>query len=104
MALLHAVTLSNPDKLATLRRLDQFRLWYSLDDKRFCLCCSEIITGHDVQVIGGTRGTGPLRIVCPTESCPAIPMDWILPTEEILNRRRRALATIDGDISSRVGI
>lgn len=88
MALRYAIKLSDLDKLDTLQRLDRFRKWRSLDEKRFCLCCSEIITGHDIKVIGGARGTGPLRIVCPTESCQAIPLDWILPTEEILERHR----------------
>jgi len=88
MALRFAINLSNLDKLAALRRLDQYRTWRSLDDKRFCLGCSEIITGADIQVVGGTRGTGPLRIICPTQDCSAIPIDWILPTDEILDRRR----------------
>jgi hypothetical protein len=90
MARLYAIELSNLDKLAALRRLDQYRTWHSLDDKRFCLSCSEIITGDDIQVVGGTRGIGPLRIICPTQDCSAIPIDWILPTDEILDRRRPA--------------
>jgi len=90
MARLYAIELSNLDKLAALRRLDQYRTWRSLDDKRFCLGCSEIITGADIQVIGGTRGTGPLRIICPTQDCSAIPIDWILPTDEILDQHRCA--------------
>lgn len=101
MASLSAIKLSDLDKLDILQRFDQFRAWRSLDDKRFCLCCSEIITGHEIQVVGGTRGTGPLRIACPTESCQAIPMDWILPTKEILIRYRKTLAAKDGDSFSR---
>ena len=101
MALLYSITLSDVDKIDILRRFDQFRRWRSLDEKRFCLCCNEIITGHEIQVIGGTPGTGPLRITCPTENCQAIPMDWILPTEEILRRHRKPLAAMDGDSSSR---
>ena len=92
VSLLAAVRLGDQDKLETLRRLDQFRHWHSLDDKRYCLGCGKLISGRQIQVIGGTRGNGPLRIICPTQRCPAIPMDWVLPTDEVLanNSRPRA--------------
>src|SRR5881227_4190293 len=77
-------TLSDVEKLDVLRRLDQFREWHSLDDKRFCLVCGKIIVGLQIQIAGGTRGNGPLRLSCPTERCNSIPMDWVLPTDEIL--------------------
>jgi len=78
------INLSDADKLDALRRLDQFRPWGSLDEKRYCLVCGEIITGEQIVVTGGTRGNGPLRINCPTERCHSIPMDWILPTDEVM--------------------
>ena len=84
MALSPPVTLSDADKLEALRRLDQFRHWRSLDEKRYCLVCGKIITGRQIEVAGGTRGNGPLRLSCPTERCHSIPMDWVLPTDEIL--------------------
>jgi hypothetical protein len=84
MVLSPPITLSEVDKLDVLRRLDQFRQWRSLDEKRFCLVCGKIITGRQIQVVGGTRGNGPLRLSCPTERCNSIPMDWVLPTDEIL--------------------
>jgi hypothetical protein len=84
MALVSPIKLSDEEKLEILQRLDQFRLWHSLDEKRYCLVCSKIITGQEIQVIGGTRGNGPLRIICPTEHCNAIPMDWVRPTDEVL--------------------
>ena len=77
-------TLSDADKLDVLRRLDQFREWHSLDDKRFCLVCGKIINGWQIQIDGGTRGNGPLRLSCPTERCNSIPMDWVLPTDELV--------------------
>jgi hypothetical protein len=92
MALSPPITLSNVDKLDVLRRLDQFRQWRSLDEKRFCLVCGKIITGHQINVAGGTRGNGPLRLSCPTERCNSIPMDWVLPTDEILARLEKAVA------------
>jgi len=77
-------TLSNLEKLDVLRRLDQFREWHSLDDKRFCLVCGKIINGWQIQITGGTRGNGPLRLSCPTQRCNSIPMDWVLPTDELM--------------------
>jgi hypothetical protein len=84
MALSPQVTLSDSDKLEALRRLDQFREWRSLDDTRFCLVCGKIISGRQIQVDGGTRGDAPPRLNCPTERCNSIPMDWALPTDEVL--------------------
>lgn len=84
MSFLPPIQLSDSDKLDTLRRLDQFRKWQSLDDRRYCLCCSNLINGREIQIVGGTRGTGPLRVICPTERCNSIPMDWALPTDDIL--------------------
>jgi hypothetical protein len=84
MALVSPIKLSDEEKLEILQRLDQFRLWHSLDEKRYCLVCGEIITGREIQVIWGKRGNGPLRIICPTEHCKAIPMDWVRPTDEVL--------------------
>ncbi|PYJ93710.1 MAG: hypothetical protein DME54_01015 [Verrucomicrobia bacterium] len=84
MALASGVHVSDEEKLQILRRLDQFRHWHSLDDKRYCLVCGKIITGHQIQLMGGTRGNGPLRMICPMEGCHSIPMDWVLPTDEIL--------------------
>ena len=72
------------DKLHALQRLDQFRDWRSLDDRRYCLVCGQIITGRLIQVAGGVLGNGLLRLSCPTERCNSIPMDWALPTDEIL--------------------
>ena len=92
MALSPPVKLSNVDKLDALRRLDQFRQWRSLDEKRFCLVCGKIITGQQIKVAGGTRGDGALRLSCPTERCNSIPMDWVLPTDEILARVEKLAA------------
>lgn len=84
MGLLPPLKLSDEEKLATLQRLDQFREWHSLDERRNCLSCGALITGRQVQMVGGSRGTGPLRAICPTRNCHSIPMDWALPTDEVL--------------------
>ena len=90
VALLEATKLSDEEKLEVLRRLDQFRQWHSLDEKRYCLVCGNLISGRQIQVAGGTRGNGPLRLCCPTERCNSIPMDWVLPTDEILAKVERS--------------
>jgi hypothetical protein len=92
MVLSPPVRLPDADKLDVLRRLDQFRQWRSLDEKRFCLVCGNIVTGRQIQVAGGTRGDGLLRLSCPTEHCNSIPMDWVLPTDEILAKVERMAA------------
>ena len=84
VALSTATKLSDNEKLEALRRLDQFLQWPSLEEKRYCLVCGKIITGQKIQVVGGTRGNGALWLNCPTEGCNSIPMDWVLPTDEIL--------------------
>src|SRR5437870_3538962 len=84
MVLLVPIQFADADKLQILRHLDRYRTWRSLDEKRYCLACGRIVRGHDVQVVGGTRGTGPLRVVCPTRGCHSIPMDWVIPTDEVL--------------------
>jgi hypothetical protein len=84
MTLVSSVNLSDEEKLDVLRRLDQFRWWHSLDEKRYCLVCREIITGREIQMIGGTRRNTQPRIICPTERCNAIPMEWVRPTDEVL--------------------
>jgi hypothetical protein len=81
-----SITLSDADKLDVLRMLDQFRQWQSLDEKRYCLVCGKIISGQQIQVAGGTHSDEPLRLSCPTAQCNSIPMDWVLPTDEILAR------------------
>ena len=86
MPLLSPIELSGADKLDILRRLDRYRKWHSLDEKRYCLACGQIIEGRDILVVGGTRGTGPLRLICPTGNCHSIPMDWVIPSDEVLAR------------------
>jgi hypothetical protein len=84
MTVLAPLELAEKDKLQVLQRLDQFRQWRSLDEKRYCLVCGKIVTGREIQLIGGRRGNEPLRVICPTNGCHSIPMDWVRPTEEVL--------------------
>jgi len=84
--LLSPIELSDAEKLEILQQLDRYRKWQSLDEKRYCLACGHIIDGRGILVVGGTRGTGPLRLICPTQRCHAIPMDWVIPSEQVLAR------------------
>jgi hypothetical protein len=84
-----ATRLADDEKLEVLRRLDQFRQWHSLDEKRYCLVCGTLISGRQIQVADGTHGNGSLQLSCPTEGCNAISMDWVLPTSEILLKVER---------------
>ena len=92
MALSTATRLSDEENLEALRRLDQFRQWHSLEEKRYCLVCGNLISGRQIQVAGRTPGNGPLRLSCPTEGCNSIPMDWVLPTDEILAKVEKMAA------------
>jgi hypothetical protein len=85
-ALLSPIEPTDFEKLEILQRLDRYRKWQSLDEKRYCLACGHFIDGHGILIVGGTRGTGPLRLICPTERCHAIPMDWVIPNEQMLAR------------------
>jgi hypothetical protein len=84
--------LSDEEKLEALRRLDQFRQWHSLEEKRYCLVCGNLISGWQIQVAYGTRSNGSLRLSCPTEGCNSIPMDWVLLTDEILAKVEKMAA------------
>jgi hypothetical protein len=92
VALSSPIKLWDSDKLRILQRLDKHRQWRSLDEKRYCLVCGKLITGRDIEVIGGL-GTETLRIVCPTRDCHSIPMDWVLPTDEVLSHTARSTET-----------
>lgn len=78
------IDISDEEKLHILRRLDQFRQWQSLEEKRYCLVCGEIITGRQIHVIRDTHGKQIKRIACPTIGCDSIPMEWVQPTEDVL--------------------
>jgi hypothetical protein len=75
---------TDEEKLNLLQRLDRFRVWNSLDDKRYCLVCGQIVTGRGIQVVRPARGGARLRILCPTPHCDSRPVAWALPTEEVL--------------------
>jgi hypothetical protein len=78
------VGLCDNEKLRVLQRLDQFREWHSLDDKRYCLVCGEIITGREIRVIRNVLEREPQRVACPTKDCDAASIEWVQPTDDVL--------------------
>jgi hypothetical protein len=75
------VRLDPSDRLILLRRLDRFRNWQSLDDRRFCRCCHKFISGRQIEVIDATAADEALRVACPTTDCPSNVEDWVYPNE-----------------------
>jgi hypothetical protein len=69
------------DKLAALRRLDQSRAWNSLDDQLYCTGCKTVISGRQIEVVGGTNGLRALHLKCSTPGCLSTPADWIMPVK-----------------------
>ena len=78
------VGLCDKEKLHVLQRLDQFREWHSLDDRRYCLGCGEIITGREIRVIKDVHAKESQRVACPTKDCDAVPMEWVQLTDDVL--------------------
>ena len=76
---------SAEDKLAALRRLDKSRAWNSLDDQLYCTICKNVISGRQIEVVGGTNGLRPLRLKCSTPGCLSTPADWTLPVNQTLS-------------------
>ncbi|MEO8440533.1 MAG: hypothetical protein ABI540_09975 [Spartobacteria bacterium] len=72
------ILLSPEEKLETLRALDIFHRWQSIDEKRTCRRCGQTITGREIKVIRSGRGQGSLRLECPTEGCPSVPLEWMV--------------------------
>jgi hypothetical protein len=79
-----SIKLSDAEKLHVLRKLDEFWEWHFLDEKRYCLVCGQIITGREIKMIENRCGGLPPRLICPTEHCDSVPMEWVPPTEEVL--------------------
>ena len=81
----------NDRRLALLQRLDHFREWRTLDDRRICLACDSEFSGHDVRVHRATRS-----LQCPTRGCRGTPREWAYPgnpltSETVYNDWWRAL-------------
>jgi hypothetical protein len=77
MSLPHSnVHLSPEEKLEIICELDPANSWESLDDWRYCTVCKKLFSGRHIEVIGGARPSGPLRLHCPTAECDSTPAHW----------------------------
>jgi hypothetical protein len=75
------IRLGTEDKLAAFRRLDKSRAWNSLDDELYCTICKGVISGRQIEVVGGTNGLRALRLKCSTPGCLSTPADWLFPVK-----------------------
>jgi len=94
------VRLDPADRLILFRRLDRFRKWQSLDDRRFCRCCHKLISGRQIEVIDPTAQDEAMRLVCPTTDCPSNVEDWVYPNEIAQppdKWGRRVIRVVDSD-------
>jgi len=94
------VRLDPADRLILLRRLDRFRKWESLDDRRFCRCCHKFISGRQIEVIDAAAQDETLRLACPTTDCPSNLEDWAYPNETAQSPDewgRRVIRVVDRD-------
>ncbi len=71
------LTLTAAEKLDALRKVDIFHRWNSIGEERCCRRCGQRFTGRQINVFRGWPGEGPYRLECPTEGCPAVPIEWI---------------------------
>jgi len=74
---LQPIRLAAEDKLAALRRIDKSRPWNCLDDRLYCTICKHVISGRQIEVVGGTNGLRALHLKCSTAGCLSTPADWI---------------------------
>jgi hypothetical protein len=73
------VSVDPDERLKLLQRLDGFRPWGSIHERRLCLGCGKIISGTEIKLSRGMNGLGLLCLRCPTENCTAGPMEWVDP-------------------------
>jgi hypothetical protein len=67
--------LDSQERLEILREVDNYRRWYSLDDKRVCVVCHKIISGRQIEIKGGPKR---YTLHCPTTGCSSNLNHWYL--------------------------
>lgn len=81
MAFLPSIECSGKERLQLLRRLDRVHAWSGLRDQRYCTHCHAVFDGREIEIVGGTRASGPLRLQCPAPSCIGAPKSWLRAVE-----------------------
>jgi hypothetical protein len=81
----------NDRRLALLQRLDLYRQWTTVDDRRICFACDCEFSGREVRIRRAT-----LSLQCPTRGCAGTPREWAYPgnpltSETVYNDWWRAL-------------
>ncbi len=74
-----ALDLSPAKRLKVIREVDFFHPWHSLDEKRYCLRCGHTMTGREIRIYPGSPGGMRYRLQCPTQGCPSVPIEWVMP-------------------------
>jgi len=69
-------------KLKTLKEIDIFHPWNSLDEHRRCGRCGQVFTGREIRVCRGWQDGKRYRLECPTEGCPSVPIEWMVVTAQ----------------------
>ena len=94
MHTLPSLALSARDHLDLIRRLDREHSWSSLSDQRYCTECHEVFSARDLEITGGTRALGRLRLQCASAGCASLPDAW-LPVGDRRTARRVVSARKD---------
>jgi hypothetical protein len=86
------------DRLDVLRANDHFHDWRSLDDKRVCVVCGRVFSGHEVEI---SQDDQEFILNCPTSGCPSGIHQWVYPENHHLSDANsenwwRALSFNDG--------
>ena len=92
MHVLPSLAVSGRDHLDLIRRLDRKHSWATLSDQRYCTDCHEVFSARDLEITGGTRALGRLRLQCATPGCTSSPDAW-LPVGDRRTVRRVVSAT-----------
>jgi hypothetical protein len=72
------ISFSSEEKLNALHEVDIFHNWDSLDERRLCRRCGQIISGRDIKVVGSRQSHGGVRLECPTPGCLSVPIEWLM--------------------------
>jgi hypothetical protein len=50
-------------------------------DQLYCTICKSVISGRQIEVVGGTNGLRAIRLKCSTPGCFSTPAEWTSPVK-----------------------